>query len=147
MDGYYIPENGKPIMDPQWDVPGDEGPVTTDQSLWEDHQIKGALIHTGAEDRKKPDQDYDYVFEDSIDFIRNDLMEGNILDAKTQAERFQEAEEMAAKSEYEKLQEVRRRLPVYPYRDEMLQAIEEHQVRNMGRWCEGRSAMTQFARL
>ena len=34
----------------------------------------------------------------------------------------------SAQSERDKIQEDRRLLPIYPYRDELLKAVEEHQV-------------------
>lgn len=38
----------------------------------------------------------------------------------------------SARSERERIQEDRRLLPIYPYRDELLKAIEEHQVAGWG---------------
>jgi pre-mRNA-splicing factor ATP-dependent RNA helicase DHX16 len=50
------------------------------------------------------------------------------LDEEAAAEKEREARKAAAKSEFEALQAERASLPIYPYRDELLKAVAEHQV-------------------
>jgi pre-mRNA-splicing factor ATP-dependent RNA helicase DHX16 len=40
----------------------------------------------------------------------------------------QKSQDLAEKTALEELQEVRRSLPIYTYRDQLLKAVEEHQV-------------------
>jgi hypothetical protein len=40
-DGYAMPEEGKPLNAPQWDLaPETEGKVKTDQEVWETQQVR-----------------------------------------------------------------------------------------------------------
>jgi pre-mRNA-splicing factor ATP-dependent RNA helicase DHX16 len=76
--------------------------------------------------------DYGFVFEDQIDFIVDAYLAGEAPEKEeTKEERAarERAEREAEKlSEFEKIQEDRRRLPIFPYREQLLQAIAEHQV-------------------
>ncbi|KAF3331470.1 putative pre-mRNA-splicing factor ATP-dependent RNA helicase DHX16 isoform X1 [Carex littledalei] len=90
-----------------------------EQEAWEDHQIGKATLKFGSKDRKKGSEDYDYVFEDQIDFVKVSVMDG--IDEEPD-----EAEE--AKTISKGLQEERKTLPIYPYRDELLKAVNDHQV-------------------
>ncbi|KAJ4775920.1 RNA helicase-like [Rhynchospora pubera] len=90
-----------------------------EQEAWEEHQIGKATLTFGSKNRKKAAEDYDYVFEDQIDFVKVSVMDG--IDEEPN-----EAEE--AKTISKGLQEERKTLPIYPYRDELLQAVKDHQV-------------------
>ncbi len=50
------------------------------------------------------------------------------LDEEQQNERERKEREDAAKSEFEKLQADRKMLPIFPYREQLLQAVAEHQI-------------------
>lgn len=97
-----------------------------EQEAWEEYQIGKATMKFGAVDREKKQSDYEYVFEDQIDFIKADLLEGfNDQDLEVEAKKI---EETAAKSAQQKLQEDRKSLPIYPYREKLLDAIRDYQV-------------------
>ncbi|XP_019153237.1 PREDICTED: pre-mRNA-splicing factor ATP-dependent RNA helicase DEAH1-like isoform X3 [Ipomoea nil] len=96
-----------------------------EQEAWEDHQISKATLKFGSKDRKANSEDYQFVFEDQIDFIKAAVMEGVNVDQESAVD---ELEASVAKSAFEKLQADRKTLPIYPYRDELLQAINDHQV-------------------
>ncbi|KAH7280381.1 hypothetical protein KP509_37G064800 [Ceratopteris richardii] len=96
-----------------------------EQEAWEEHQIGKAKLQFGAANRKKKD-DYEYVFEDQIDFVKADLLEGFNEDDMEMEEA--EIKKSAEKSAFMQLQEERKTLPIYRYRDELLQAIDDHQV-------------------
>ncbi|KAH3673543.1 hypothetical protein WICMUC_003650 [Wickerhamomyces mucosus] len=96
-----------------------------DNEQWEQNQIsvikKSKISH--PDEIVAPNQDqYDYVFDDShnIDFVSEDIHrpEETVLDKQIKNE------EARIKS----IDEVRRSLPVYQYRDELLDAIREHQI-------------------
>ncbi|KAM5146664.1 pre-mRNA-splicing factor ATP-dependent RNA helicase DHX16 [Mantella aurantiaca] len=128
-DRYFMPEEtrSKKIPDRY------EEPVTEErfapreeQRRWEEEHIGAAALTFGAKDaRARGQKQYDYVMEEDevIQFVSATQMKGTV-----------EKEDEAAKelSELEKkklsIQEVRRSLPVFPYREDLLKAIAEHQI-------------------
>uniref|UniRef100_A0A6N2KJD1 RNA helicase n=1 Tax=Salix viminalis TaxID=40686 RepID=A0A6N2KJD1_SALVM len=96
-----------------------------EQEAWEDHQIQKATLEYGSKTKKQLSDDYQFVFEDQIEFIKATVVEGDKFDDELATESLDESN---AKSALEKLQEDRKTLPIYPYRDELLKAINEHQV-------------------
>ena len=104
------------------------------QEMLEKEQISRAAIPVGAKDRKSKEKAYDFVFEDQIDFIVDSYMKGDNVDdlaQETNEERLRrerEEREAAKRSAFEQIQEDRKKLPMYPYRDSLLDAIAEHQV-------------------
>jgi pre-mRNA-splicing factor ATP-dependent RNA helicase DHX16 len=140
------------VLTKRWE---DEGEVKTEQDQWEDHQVSMAVAKYGAQDKGKPaSQEYDFVFEDAIDFVSQEVQQQRLsrkrekrrtrsgpgesssdddevgvadvaLGAKDAIKAALEQENL---SEYEKIQKVRLQLPVYPYREEFLAAVKEHQV-------------------
>ncbi len=113
---------------------GNEQTVWGQQEMLEKEQISRAAIPVGAKDRKGKEKAYDFVFEDQIDFIVDSYMKGDNVDAlaeETNEERMRrerEEREAAKRSAFEQIQEDRKRLPMYPYRESLLEAIAEHQV-------------------
>ncbi|XP_009800073.1 pre-mRNA-splicing factor ATP-dependent RNA helicase DEAH1-like isoform X2 [Nicotiana sylvestris] len=96
-----------------------------EQEAWEEHQIGKATLKFGSKNRKPTSEDYQFVFEDQIEFIKAAVMDGVNVDQESPAESI---EKSMAKSAFEKLQEDRKTLPIYPYRDDLLQAVNDHQV-------------------
>ena len=58
---------------------GDEGTPWQEQANWETEQIKKASMKTGAKDSQAKAKDYDFVFEDQIDFITDQAMAGTLV--------------------------------------------------------------------
>ncbi|KAJ9565366.1 hypothetical protein OSB04_001332 [Centaurea solstitialis] len=104
---------------------GDKMNPFAEQEAWEDHQIGKAILKFGSKNKKKS-EDYNYVFEDQIDFIQGQVMDG--FNADDDEDDQEEQERSVAKSAHEKLLADRKTLPVYPYRESLLQAVEDHQV-------------------
>ncbi|XP_010461072.1 PREDICTED: pre-mRNA-splicing factor ATP-dependent RNA helicase DEAH1 [Camelina sativa] len=96
-----------------------------EQEAWEDHQIGKATLKFGAKNKKASD-DYQFVFEDQINFIKESVMAGENYEDDMDAK--QKSQDLAEKTALEELQEVRRSLPIYAYREQLLKAVEEHQV-------------------
>ncbi|KAL8118675.1 pre-mRNA-splicing factor ATP-dependent RNA helicase DEAH1-like isoform X2 [Apium graveolens] len=95
-----------------------------EQKAWEDHQVNKAIMRFGSKDRK-PKSEYELVFENQIEFVQDELIHAK----KYKEEQYNElSKKSVARSAFEKLQNDRKTLPVYPYREELLQAIEKHQV-------------------
>ncbi|XP_010318840.1 pre-mRNA-splicing factor ATP-dependent RNA helicase DEAH1-like isoform X2 [Solanum lycopersicum] len=96
-----------------------------EQEAWEEHQIGKANLKFGSKDRKSRSDDYQFVFEDQIEFIKAAVMDGVNVDQEPSTDSI---EKTMANSAFEKLQEDRKTLPMYPYRDDLLQAVNDHQV-------------------
>ncbi|ONK64758.1 uncharacterized protein A4U43_C07F29560 [Asparagus officinalis] len=96
-----------------------------EQEAWEEHQIGKATLKFGSKNKKQANDDYQYVFEDGIDFIKASVMDGVQYEDELRAE---SPDTSRAKSELQKLQDDRKTLPIYPYREELLQAVNDHQV-------------------
>jgi pre-mRNA-splicing factor ATP-dependent RNA helicase DHX16 len=138
-DGYHIPdgyedERGRIDKEKRDAVLttryADDEEVKTEQELWEEEQSKIASVHFGARDRKKPSEDYEFVFEDQINFIANEMMRGNREDdGDALHDNGESSEEMTKHlSDHEKLLHLRKTLPVFAYRDEFLEAVQDNKV-------------------
>ncbi|KAJ0980676.1 hypothetical protein J5N97_008931 [Dioscorea zingiberensis] len=104
---------------------GDKMNPFAEQEAWEEHQIGKATLKFGSKGKKQVTDDYQYVFEDRIDFIKESVMDRIQYEDALGGEI---PEDAAAKSALQKLKEERKTLPIYPHREELLQAIEQYQV-------------------
>ncbi|KAI8981883.1 P-loop containing nucleoside triphosphate hydrolase protein [Mycotypha africana] len=96
----------------------------SEQDVWERSQIQKATA-AGKGGSKQPEDDYDYVFDEDqkIDFVLSAKL--NEPDARDQELLEQmDAAERKAKS----IDEIRKSLPIYEYRDKLLDAIDQYQV-------------------
>ncbi|MBW0530860.1 hypothetical protein O181_070575 [Austropuccinia psidii MF-1] len=140
-DGYMIPEDyiteqGRLDKKKKHDAlykryeeskrPADE--FVTDVDRYEAIQTQNATTKFGAMDRQAEVEDYEYVLDESatIAFLMDqDSRIGGTLSAKDAALMAQiDAAERRAKS----IEEVRKSLPVYDWRDQLLKAVAEYQV-------------------
>lgn len=99
-----------------------------EQQAWEEHQIKKATLQFGAPGKKRPQDDYEYVFEDQIDFIMEGRMAGEQPGGKEAEEDELRERAAEAKTKFERIQADRKLLPMFRYREELVQAIRDHQV-------------------
>ncbi|XVF50023.1 hypothetical protein PTKIN_Ptkin04bG0062300 [Pterospermum kingtungense] len=104
---------------------GDKMNPFAEQEAWEEHQIGKATLKFGSKNKKQTADDYQFVFEDQIEFIKASVMDGDKFDSELST---QSPETSNPKSELEKLKEDRKTLPIYPYRDDLLQAVKNYQV-------------------
>ncbi|KAL5981951.1 Pre-mRNA-splicing factor ATP-dependent RNA helicase DEAH1 [Asimina triloba] len=72
-----------------------------------------------------PLQRYRYVFEDQIEFVKASVMDGHKYEDELPSK---VSEDSVEKSMLQKLKDERKTLPIYPYREELLQAVNDHQV-------------------
>lgn len=95
---------------------------------YEELQTSNAVLQTGALDRKVIDTggDYDYVIDEMahINFQLEDKIAGNM----SKEEIALQAQIDAAEQRVKTIDQVRKSLPVYEWREQLLQAIEEYQV-------------------
>jgi pre-mRNA-splicing factor ATP-dependent RNA helicase DHX16 len=144
-DGYHIPdgyedERGRIDKDKRDAVLttryADDEEVKTEQELWEEEQSKIATVHFGARDRKRASDDYEYVFEDQISFVTNEMKlqgtreGGDSADdaLHAQADLRDQEEVLKTLTDHEKLIHLRKTLPVYSYREEFLEAVQDNKV-------------------
>lgn len=65
------------MFDREVDEEEEEGAAPwKEQENWESHQIASASLRTGAKDIKSKQKAYDYVFEDSIAFVKDQMLAG-----------------------------------------------------------------------
>ncbi|XP_049787897.1 pre-mRNA-splicing factor ATP-dependent RNA helicase DHX16 [Schistocerca nitens] len=96
-----------------------------EQRKWEEEQMSSAVFKFGARDAKERKykeelKEYDLVLDDQIEFIQALQMPGDRQDDKpkiTEAERKRLT-----------IKETKESLPVYTYREQLLQAVKDHQI-------------------
>ncbi|KAJ4842063.1 Pre-mRNA-splicing factor ATP-dependent RNA helicase DEAH1 [Turnera subulata] len=100
------------------------------EQTWEESQIERARFSYGSKNKKQAsDKDYPLVFENQIAFIKASVMDGDEFDdKKSHDETTTAAAAKATAALDDKLQEERKTLPIYQYRDAFLQAVKDHQV-------------------
>ena len=142
-DGYMLPEGDidedgkarhrtaeerKQLLEGRW---AEEEKFRSEQEVWEENQTRQAAQRFGAADaRMERGAEYEMVFEDQIDFVSKEVMAGKDPEAAA-ADKAQEAEDSAkpqAEIDKSDLAAVRRSLPIFPWREALLEAISEHQV-------------------
>ncbi|KAI0075056.1 hypothetical protein K474DRAFT_1454458 [Panus rudis PR-1116 ss-1] len=101
---------------------------TTDVDQWEAAQARNSTFKTGAMDKQELVMDYDYVFDESqtIKFVLDKTMAGEgMMSAKDKLlqQQIEEAEKRA-----KSIEETRKSLPIYQYREELLDAIKDNQI-------------------
>ncbi|RSH84190.1 uncharacterized protein EHS24_005699 [Apiotrichum porosum] len=105
-----------------------DGEFSTDVDNWEDSQRYKTDLVTGALDKEIIDEGagYDYVFDDEqgIKFLQEGKMDGTLTsEAQALLNQVEEAEKKA-----QSIDQTRKSLPIYEFREELLEAIAEHQV-------------------
>jgi pre-mRNA-splicing factor ATP-dependent RNA helicase DHX16 len=108
----------------------------SEQELWEESQTRKADI---TQKKKKPSQEkqYDLVFEDQIDFVMQETTKGydkrdkkhrKVKDMIKKEDEDYKLVALKPITEHEKILEGRKKLPVFPYREEFLAAVKDHQI-------------------
>ncbi|KAM3613919.1 uncharacterized protein V6R79_007063 [Siganus canaliculatus] len=130
---YYMPEEKRSKEVPQKDLELEETPMELggEQGRWEEERLKTASLSFGAKKEREQgmrheQEKYQLILEEDemIDFVTTAMtMKG------TRTEKDQEAPALSqADLNKQSMQEVRRSLPIFPYREDLLSAIHEHQV-------------------
>lgn len=131
----------------------EEGVVKSEQEQWEEQQVHMSNVHFGAKDKPQGGRgDYDFVMEDQIEFISSQILKGSRRqeealykskkdrdDAKAgdadpelrmSGDGDADVEEVEVKelTAHEKILAGRKKLPVFPYREEFLEAVRDNKV-------------------
>lgn len=121
---YVMPDEHK--MDTYVEVDAKEKAPNSEQMKWEEEKLAQATLRYGAKtkQKRKDEKKYELVIEDAIEFTKAFTETGESKENKD--------DEKPQMSEREKkrltIEETRKSLPIYPFRDELLRAIEDHQV-------------------
>ncbi|WPH00487.1 Hypothetical protein R9X50_00331600 [Acrodontium crateriforme] len=143
IDGYampadYITEKGKMDMKRKEDVlysryvdrdaQGRERYVTEHEE-WEREQLAKTKAQISVADRTA-EADYEYVFdeEQQIKWVTDATMKGGLASMQSQEERLLAQQMLAAERKAKTIEEKRKTLPVYQYRQQFLDAVREYQI-------------------
>ncbi|XP_030637765.1 pre-mRNA-splicing factor ATP-dependent RNA helicase DHX16 isoform X2 [Chanos chanos] len=131
---YYMPEEVRNKSVPQRDMEMEfeDGPREGggEQGRWEEARVATATLHFGAREErerriKEEKEKYQLVLEEEemINFVSSAITMKGTLSEKEHDSELSQAEKQKLS-----IQEVRRSLPVFPYRQDLLAAIRDHQI-------------------
>ena len=129
-DRYYIPtdkKDEKKHHDKYAEDIKEKGP-NFEQKKWEEERANAAIMSFGSKDAKEKhkEKNYEYLLEDEITFVQSLRIPGK--NEKKNKEYATDLEEDTAARAKKTIQETRKSLPIYRYRDQLLEAIKEHQI-------------------
>ncbi|KAM6993486.1 LOW QUALITY PROTEIN: pre-mRNA-splicing factor ATP-dependent RNA helicase DHX16 [Passerculus sandwichensis] len=123
---YHIPEETRDKKIPEREEAQEEALAPRDeQRRWEEQLLGAAALRFGARDaRQRQGRDYELLLEEEemVQFVSAAQLEGtdpqkDVPEAVPEAERRRQS-----------LQDARRALPIFPFRDELVAAVAQHQV-------------------
>ncbi|KAH8852026.1 putative pre-mRNA-splicing factor ATP-dependent RNA helicase mog-4 [Schistosoma japonicum] len=120
---YYIPTEDKRPEDRE--PKESEGKVKDEGQRWEQEHLSSALYSFGAKDKVEHQVKYDLVLDDEIEFLKTLTRPGANIEQEVSPDGEQKQK---STDKRESLQEAKRSLPIYKFRDALLQAIADHQV-------------------
>ena len=117
---YHIPKEGE---DNQYvEVDETEKAPNAEQKKWEEERLGIARLRFGAKDAKqKSRKEYDLVMDAEIEFVQSLTLDGQNYDEE-------EEPEDKIKTKKQSIAETRISLPIYPFKEDLIEAIKEHQV-------------------
>ncbi|KAI8838820.1 P-loop containing nucleoside triphosphate hydrolase protein [Chytriomyces cf. hyalinus JEL632] len=129
MPDDYITEKGKldkkkkeSVLYKRYEDNEDPEAFISEQTNWEDHQIKNSKLDA----RQAQDEfEFDYVFDEEqhVQFIQDAVVNASDDEDDNEENKMSDAERKAMA-----IADVRKSLPIYEFRDELLAAVEEFQV-------------------
>ncbi|KAK6026737.1 helicase protein, partial [Ostertagia ostertagi] len=117
---YYVPDAKVKSIPTEYVEDTEEVRHGGDGAKWEHEQLLASMLHYGAKDAKSKQEEFELLLDDKIDFIQALQMPGT-LDPK-------EEEITAAQKRKMTIEETRKSLPVYAFREQFIEAVKEHQV-------------------
>jgi pre-mRNA-splicing factor ATP-dependent RNA helicase DHX16 len=102
----------------------------SEQELWEESQtLKAKGFPTKKKSKSTEEKDYDLIFEDQIEFVSQTTRTGyDNRSTKIKLESENKEHTPRPITEHEQILAGRKQLPVFPYREEFLAAVKEHQI-------------------
>ena len=103
----------------------------TEEELWEKRQTGHAVRQYGSKDHvvDKAQEEYDLLLENQVDFVKLDVM----AEVNQHKKRLEDPDAVIEPADPEEeqlteLQKVRKLLPIFPLREQLLAAIRDHQI-------------------
>uniref|UniRef100_M4B262 RNA helicase n=1 Tax=Hyaloperonospora arabidopsidis (strain Emoy2) TaxID=559515 RepID=M4B262_HYAAE len=136
VEGYQIPDSYEEVDNEGNRVRKKEDLLTdryeeeevfhTEQEVWEETQVKMARNKFGAREKREKQigKDDELVFDDQIQFISQQMLLGHHASEQD----VQDARKKMEQAKHLSMQEGRKQLPVYPYRESLLEAIRNYPV-------------------
>ncbi|KAL6734318.1 hypothetical protein Aduo_004872 [Ancylostoma duodenale] len=118
---YYVPDAKVKSVPTEYIEEPEEYRHGGDGAKWEQEQLMASMLTYGAKDAKLKQEEFDLLLDDKIDFIQALQMPGTL-------EKQQEEEVTAAQKKKMTIEETRKSLPVYAFREQFIEAVKEHQV-------------------
>ncbi|XP_013406683.1 pre-mRNA-splicing factor ATP-dependent RNA helicase DHX16 [Lingula anatina] len=122
VNRYYMP-TGDEKPENRFVEDENEKGLNYEQKRWEEEQLHAATLKFGAKDAKakKKEKEYDFVMDEEIEFIQAIPMAGT---------RDKEDEPELSERQKKKMtiEETRKSLPIWPFREDLLKAVETYQV-------------------
>lgn len=124
---YRMPEErkGKDDIEEYVEVDAKEQVPQAEQRKWEEERLGIAQLHFGAKDaherHKQKETKYELILDDAIEFVQALRVPGT--KHKDEGPELTEGERKKLS-----MQETRRSLPIFPFREDLLEAIADHQV-------------------
>ncbi|XP_033836606.1 pre-mRNA-splicing factor ATP-dependent RNA helicase DHX16 [Periophthalmus magnuspinnatus] len=130
---YYMPEEKRSKDVPQRDLELEDTPLELggEQGRWEEERLRTAALSFGAKRERElgvqQEQDrYQLILEEDemINFVSTAItMKGTLTEKEQEGPSLSQAD-----LKKQSMQEVRRSLPIFPYREDLLRAITQHQI-------------------
>ncbi|XP_066907511.1 pre-mRNA-splicing factor ATP-dependent RNA helicase DHX16 isoform X1 [Halyomorpha halys] len=117
---YHMPRDVKDSVEQYEEVDERENKPNYEQRKWEEEQMSSAVFHFGAKKKDKYQEEYDLVLDNQIEFIQ----------AMSLAGTKEKPEQQLTEKERKRLtiEETQKSLPVYKFKEELVQAITDHQI-------------------
>ena len=101
-----------------------------EENKWEEQQIlsSNSLSSFGSKNKSSNDKNNNYqlLIEDSIQFVQSELLEGE--EGESERKKVEKRGGGGGKGGGGGIEEERKKLPIFPYRKQLLEAVREHQV-------------------
>jgi len=93
-----------------------------EQKKWEEEHLAQATLKFGAKDAKsrKQEKEYEYILDDEIEFVQALQMPGTKVTKEKELSEHDKKKQTIA--------ECKRSLPVFPFKEDFIAAVREHQV-------------------
>uniref|UniRef100_A0A915JHK2 Helicase ATP-binding domain-containing protein n=1 Tax=Romanomermis culicivorax TaxID=13658 RepID=A0A915JHK2_ROMCU len=117
-DRYFIPDD-KIKESPYSKKYQEEENVGGEQKKFEDEKLTQALLKFGAKDADKKRKNFDFVLDDTINFVNALQIPGTNEDKQ---------ELTVEEKRRQTIEETKRSLPVYAFKDALIKAVHDHQV-------------------
>ncbi|XP_053377827.1 pre-mRNA-splicing factor ATP-dependent RNA helicase DHX16-like isoform X1 [Mercenaria mercenaria] len=128
VNKYFIPKEDEKPSDKYFQEEGPKGP-NYEQLKWEQEHIGAALMTFGAKDSKQKAKEknkvkeYDVIMDKEIEFVQALQMPDTITEKGRKEQEMSESQKKKLS-----IKETQRNLPIYPFKQGLLEAVEQFQV-------------------